>query len=310
MGNKNLVIVPFAYLSSAKTGANIKKKDDTLNIYLKNVVVSTVSCKRANGSGDIDVALVTNLSEIDEQYQRILDREGIHIFKCPFDAFKFPDDYEWCLAFYKLCALKFACSLDYENILLIDSDTYVRGNFDYLWQNMSHNIILYDRAGSTVDPKDELCELHYARYMYDKRVQRVGGEFLAASKANLTIFIEKAEEVFRVMMRRNICVKSGDEYISSITAATFNNIDFSGIRYIYRFETGFWRERCNKGQLSVTPILHVPGNKKTGMIKLYNYYVDHNAFPPENVVYKWFHFYHRTFKHFLIAIARGTLFWG
>lgn len=51
MSNKNLVIVPFAYKAGAKTGANLKKRDNPLNIYMYNAVVATVSCMRNNPGG-------------------------------------------------------------------------------------------------------------------------------------------------------------------------------------------------------------------------------------------------------------------
>lgn len=246
--------------------------------------------------------------DVDEKYTRIFEDNGIKMIQCPFDSFKFPDRYQWCLAFYKLCALKYVSTLEYENVLCIDSDTYTRGSFEYLWKNLKRNIILYDRAGSTIEPIGELKNLDYVKHMYSERVQRVGGEFFASSIKNLNPFIEKAESIFNIMMRNNIAVQSGDEYITSLTAACFYNIDYSGIRYIYRFETGFWREVCNKGQLSITPILHVPGSKKSGMIRLYDYFTKNNSFPSEKTIYKWFHFFHRTPKAFIKAVIKGTLF--
>lgn len=55
MINRNLVIVPFAYKEGANSGANIevkrKKTDSVTDIYLKNAVVATVSCKKNNPGG-------------------------------------------------------------------------------------------------------------------------------------------------------------------------------------------------------------------------------------------------------------------
>lgn len=257
--------------------------------------------------GGTDVAFVTNI-DVEEKYKQLFEANGIKILKCAFDSFKFPDDYQWCLAFYKLCALKFASTLDYDNVLCIDADTYCRGSFEYLWGNLKHNIILYDRAGSTVEPIDDLKKINFERYMYNGRIQKVGGEFFASSTENLKLFIKTAEEIFEKMMQGNIKTISGDEYITSLTAGCLPNIDYSGIRYIYRFETGFWREVCNKGQLSVTPILHVPCSKKTGLIKVYDYFIANDSFPPEKTMYRWFHFWHRTPKHLVLAAIKGTLF--
>ena len=307
MSNRNIVIFPFAYKGGAKSGANLKKNDDPLTIYLKNAIVATVSCKRNNLSGGIDVALITNI-EIAEEYRQVFYDNEVKIIYCPFDSFKFPDDYQWCLAFYKLCALKYIATSDYENVLCLDTDTYIRGNFDYLWKNLKQNIILYDRSGSTVEPYGSLAELEFVRFMYKNRIQKVGGEFLASSIENLKPFIEKAESIYKTILKDDITIKSGDEYITSLTAGCFNNIDFSGERYIFRFETGFCRQVCNKGQLSVTPILHVYGAKRDGMIKMYNFFIRNKCFPTERTIYKWFHFYHRRFKHFIQAIIKGTLF--
>ena len=304
---RNLVIIPFAYLKGAKTGANLKRKDNPVDIYMKNVVVSTVSCKRIMGG--VDVALITNLDEIGDEYQSVLDREQVKVIYCPFDSFKFSDDYPWCLAFYKLCALKYVSDLEYDNILCIDSDTYTHKSFEYLWDNLRRNIIAFDLAGSTVEPFGSLTNLPFVRRLYNKRVPKVGGEFLAASRISLKEFIDRAQRIFETMKTEAILSKTGDEYITSLALGCMYNVDYSGVRYIFRFWTGFWRDICNRGQLSVTPILHVPGNKKDGMIKLYNFFIRHNDFPPEQKMYKWFHFHHRTLKHFLLAIFKGTVFW-
>lgn len=49
MSGKNLVMVPFAYKTNAKSGGNLKSTDKPLEIYMRNAVVATISCARNGG---------------------------------------------------------------------------------------------------------------------------------------------------------------------------------------------------------------------------------------------------------------------
>mgnify|MGYP003558161936 CR=1 FL=1 len=46
MKNKNLIIIPFAYLKEYNGGVNIKDENKKLDTYLKNCCVSCVSAKK------------------------------------------------------------------------------------------------------------------------------------------------------------------------------------------------------------------------------------------------------------------------
>ena len=108
----NLIAVPFAYDEKKNSGINFRNKSGgtwKLNIYLKNACVALVSAKRNNPSSE--VALITNIEDIPEEYTQVLRNNNVCIIKVEFDQFVFPNDYKWSLAFYKLCALKSICSM-------------------------------------------------------------------------------------------------------------------------------------------------------------------------------------------------------
>lgn len=298
----NLIIFPFAFAEGAKTGANLlNKRVDAKMVYIRNAIVASVSAKINNP--DCDVAFVSNF-DIEDNYKTIFKKYAIQTFFCPFDSFRFDDSYDWCLAFYKLCALKYVLGLPYKNVLCLDSDTYTRREFSYLWGGgVKKNIILYDRLGSTLEPLSILKSLDYVRLSYNNRIQRVGGEFFAASISNLRPFINKAEEIFDLMKHNDIRVPSGDEYITTLTAGLFHNIDFSGGRFITRLETGPIRHLCPRGQIEITPIWHVPSEKKYGLLKMYDYIISHNALPQDDMAFKIFHIDHRSALASLKATA-------
>lgn len=125
----NIAFCAYAYKENFQSGHNLQS-DDTKNIYLKNSYVALRSCKYFNH--DTEVALVTNI-ELSSYWRELFDKSKITVYKVEFDNFIFEEGYGWSLAFYKLCALKFICSLEYGNIVLLDTDTYTQRTFEDIW---------------------------------------------------------------------------------------------------------------------------------------------------------------------------------
>lgn len=90
------------------------------------------------------LAFVTNV-KIPQKYENLLTENNVHIYTEPFDSFVFDDNYLWCLAFYKLCALKAMVSkYNYDNYIYTDADVFVQKSLDKVFLELRDNILLYD----------------------------------------------------------------------------------------------------------------------------------------------------------------------
>ena len=143
MTKKSIIMVPYANDDNLKTGANMRHPD-RINIYLKNCCVALLSAKINNPNSDI--ALVTNI-RISDEYIKILEQNDILIIHAAFDSFRFPEQYKWGLAFYKLCALEYVVNnYDYNYYAYLDADVYVQSSFDNIWKECNNRVLLYDVA--------------------------------------------------------------------------------------------------------------------------------------------------------------------
>lgn len=301
---KNAIIFPFAFVNGAQSGANIRKKDGIKDLYYKNAIVAAVSAK--NNNPEAEVIFISNI-EVPNNVKSVFEYYGVSTYQCSFNCFRFDNDYPWCLAFYKLCAIKNAINQHFQNILCLDIDTYTQNNFQYLWGNLHDNIILCDRIGSSFPEIESKLSKLVIRHLTDNRIQRVGGEFIAGNVVNLRKFIDIAELIFNEMKNQKIVVNTGDEYITSFVASMMNNIDFSGGRYICRLETGAIRIMLPIWQVRLIPILHLPAEKHDGMIKMYNYLLEHNSLPNNRKAYKILHIFRRSIKNQCKAFIRKIL---
>ena len=115
----NLIFSAFAVLDGHREGANANLGRAA---YDRGIVVALASARAQNP--DCAAALVTN-APVPEPYAAQLAAAGVEVLLCPFDAFRFPPDTPWALAFYKLCALRWVLDhTGYERYLLLDADTY------------------------------------------------------------------------------------------------------------------------------------------------------------------------------------------
>ena len=138
---KTLILNAFAYIENTKGGVNINETDElkVIETYMKLCVTSLVSAKKNNPNSA--VALVTNYN-IPKKYVEIFKKHSIKIIKIKFDKFVFDKNMTWNLAFFKLCALDYVVNnLDYDNYLLLDTDTYVQNNLDYLFLESSKKFL-------------------------------------------------------------------------------------------------------------------------------------------------------------------------
>ena len=122
---------------------------------------------------------------------------GISIIKVDFDSFQFEQSMNWALAFYKLCVLKYVAEyLDYDNYLMVDTDTFFQGGVDDIWEETKSNILLYVTGHRISHPQVAgMRDCYKEMYQKDIPLIHYGGEFFASNRLRLQQFMEKCEDV-------------------------------------------------------------------------------------------------------------------
>ena len=298
---KKLFFVPFAFDQSKKTGVNVTKRD-TFNVYMKNICVALVSAKRT--TPDVDVALVCNM-DIPDSYKDILVKNHVLIIQEPFDSFTFADDYQWGLAFYKLCALeKVVERYPYDYYAYADSDVLVQRSLDPVFEEMKDHIMMYDinHGLQVADYRSILSE--FREFGIDTCITHYGGEFFGASRENAAVFIAKCKEIHQEMIRRDFRTTKGDEFIISVAASYMKEKIKNAGAYIFRFWTGryYLVSTCYQG--NGVAILHLPVEKSSALPYIYDKYLVKNRFPTKEKIHKLCHLTKPRLKHRLIKILK------
>ncbi|MEE1032108.1 MAG: hypothetical protein U0L12_08215 [Ruminococcus sp.] len=279
---KNLFFVPFAFDNSKMTGINISH--NAFTTYLQNLTVSLISAKRA--TPNIDVALVSNMA-IPKEYEQLLSENGILIFIEPFDSFVFDNNYLWCLAFYKLCALeKVVFNYDYDNYIYTDADVFVQKSLDKVFLELRDNILLYDINHSLFIKDYTIIVDEFNKFGINSYITHYGGEFFGASRENAIKFVTQCKIIYNKMLSEKFITTKGDEFILSIAAYKMKDIIKNAGGYIYRFWTGSFYLVSTCYKYNEVAILHLPDQKQKGMIKIYNTLVKTNRFPTKEKIYR------------------------
>lgn len=182
-------------------------------------------------------------------------------------------------------------TLDYDNFLMLDTDTYTQSSLDDLWQETEHNIMLYDILHRLSNP--DCTGFNQEILTFDnikKPITNYGGEFIAGNKKMLSDLIENAEKVFNKMKAKDFRTKYGDEFILRIVAEDMKNCIKNAGAYIYRYWTGCFYLCSYSHLFNPISILHVPDAKESGMIKVYNYIKRKNKLPDNKKAYRIFRF--------------------
>lgn len=267
-------------------GENVSKNFLQNNGYIKNSFVSLFSAKKENP--DIEVALFINFN-MPEQYKKIFQENDIQIYNLSFDEYKFPDKMKWSLAFYKLCALKYAVTeLDFDSYCMVDTDTLCQRSLEELWKECEQNILLYDMQHSLdIEQAVQMNKEYLQLVGVQRNLTNYGGEFIAGSRNQLRQFIQKCDFYYQKMLQEKLYTKHGDEFLICC-AAEDKEIKVMlkpANAYIYRFWTSrFYLISTNYIYNPVT-ILHLPDEKNRGMICLYNYVMRHHSLPKGNKLF-------------------------
>ena len=277
----NLICIPFAYKEGMNSGVNISGRGGKLKIYLKNASVALISAKYYNP--DCDVAFATNLnhSDLPNDFLELLNSWEIQIIELPYDTFRFSGNYTWSLAFYKLCVLKKIAEMNYQSVCYLDTDVYIQGSFEAVWNECEQNIMMYDiNHGLNTRDYVSLCD-EVERFCGERKfITHYGGEFFAASAKNAALFSKVCEHVYGKMIEENFVTTKGDEFILSIAADNLKASVKNAGAYIYRFWTGAsFRLISTSYEYNRITILHLPAEKERGMIKMYDRYIQKSIIP-------------------------------
>lgn len=285
---KSILFIPYAEDSHMETGVNISGVANRQEMYLKNCSVALLSAKLNNP--DIDVALVTNI-ELPQKYKDYFEKNNILVFVESFSEFVFPDDYRWGLASYKLCALyKISRKYEYENFAYLDSDVYVQGDISPIWKECEHNIMMYDiNHGLQTRDYLEIVDEFDSFLHEEKLITHYGGEFFAAKREKAISFSDECLKVFNQIIEEKFITNKGDEFIISIVADRFRGEIKNAGAYIYRYWTGEFFLTSTNFKFNPVPIMHLPAEKTTGMIKIYKKYICYGKLPKKERVWRICH---------------------
>ena len=181
--------------------------------------MSLFSAKKENP--DIEVALFINFN-MPEQYKKIFQENDIQIYNLSFDEYKFPDKMKWSLAFYKLCALKYAVTeLDFDSYCMVDTDTLCQRSLEELWKECEQNILLYDMQHSLdIEQAVQMNKEYLQLVGVQRNLTNYGGEFIAGSRNQLRQFIQKCDFYYQKIVARKIIYETVERCVFAVQLRT------------------------------------------------------------------------------------------
>lgn len=283
----NLIFNALAIDDKARGSTNVSDIFLKSDGYIKNSVVSLFSAKQNNP--ECECALILNF-EINKHYHELFEEFNIKIFYVPFDKFYFSKNYNWSLAFYKLCALDYVVNnLNYDNYCLLDTDTVSIDAFDNIWKECEHNILLFDIQHSLDIQQAITMNQEYKNLnQIHTYLTNYGGEFIAGSKEKLSYFLERSKLYYHKMLSSNFKTKHGDEFIIACVAeeTDIKNKIKNANAYINRFWTRNFYLISTNYIYNPICVLHLTDEKNSGIICLYNYIDKNRTLPKKNKIFK------------------------
>lgn len=288
---KNLIFNVFAFKEKYTTSTQIEDQARICDIYLKNSFVSLMSAKKHNPEDDF--CLIVNY-DIPEYFSKLFSCNSINIIKLEYSEFVFPVNFQWSLAFFKLCALNYAVNnLDYDKYLLLDTDTFTVNNYIDIWKEAEDNILLLNIGHRYSHPhRKEIMNSYRNVYGEEKKIIHYGGEFIVGNRGLLKNLVNNCMIVYKdiVAAKFNIDRYSGDEMIISIAATKMREAINDACPYIYRYWTNEFYLVSTNYKNNAVDIWHVPSAKQTIFILLFEYYMKNNRFPSNDKCAKMFGF--------------------
>lgn len=307
----NVVLNAFAYLPGFRGSDNVSAATAEKHVagYLQLAAVSLISARTHNP--DCTVALVTNV-QVPQKLTRLFEDWGIEVLHCPFDHFVFDASMKWSLAFYKLRALDHVVrTLECDNVVLLDTDTYVAANLDSLWSECSEHVLLFNVQHSLDIPQAvQMNREYHELFQRSTYLTNYGGEFVAGSRENLQRFVGLCAEIYQRMVARHFVTQHGDEFILSAAAEQSPGLIKDAGPYVHRYWTqGVYLVSTNY-QTNPVCVWHLPAEKSFALPRAYRYLERHGRIPDARRMQAWCNFppARRPFNpHTYWAVLKRTL---
>lgn len=283
----NLIFNAYAYISGYRATCNLKESEMTRNTYYKCAIVSLFSAKTNNL--DCEVAFITNV-QVPEPYLSQFKNFNITIIYKDFNEYIFDKDMKWSLAFYKLCALKYAINnFNYDNYLMLDTDTFINKPLIDLWQECNDNIMLFDMGHSISNSQATNMNAEYY-LLYGKQVYltNYGGEFICGSKNLLLEFINEIDNIYALMIKKRLKTQHGDEFLICLVANKLKIKIKNASPYVYRYWTQSFYLVSTNYKYNPVCIFHLPSEKNFGFNYTYRYIIKNNKLPESNRIIRYF----------------------
>jgi len=271
----NIIFTCFAYESKRKTSSQVIFLDSQIT-YIKNSFVALKTAKINNPK--LRAIFFINF-ELDSLYKNQFLSNDIEVINVPFVDFLLPNKFKWKLAFYKLSCLKFiVLNFEFNKALLIDNDVVNVNSLEPLFSEIKDNIMFY-LLDHNIDHPDRILILNLYNKLFNhgELPLHLGGEFICGTRNSLTKFIENADKVYNKLKNTNFEIDEshGDETITSITASLIDNKTYSS-NYIHRYWTRRFYLTSTNYHYHKTPLWHLPQEKQTGLIFVYNDLLKYN----------------------------------
>ncbi len=279
---KNVICNAFAFREDYKTSMQMGGRADEklLDIYMKNIFVSLQSASLHNPEDE--VMLLCN-AEPPLAYQKLFAEHGIRVQVIAFDHFVMPKRFDWALAFFKLCALQYLAEKEeYDRILLLDADTITMHPYTELWEEADYGLLLYGVGHAFHHHDRELIRNDY-RALYPEGKENIvhyGGELVCGRATDIRTFVKNCTEVYNTMQNHDFALseRTGDETILSIAAARMEKV-IDAAPYLFRFWTEEFYLISTVTVANPVAIWHIPNEKKTGFISMFEAFTRNGAFP-------------------------------
>ncbi len=185
----------------------------------------------------------------------------------------------------------------YDNYAFVDTDIYVQNSLKYIWAETKSKLLLFDINHGLQVP-------HYNSFIYEVNnfginglITHYGGEFFAANHKNSSIFINKCVEIYDKMISIGYNTTKGDEFITSIAASQMSDAVKNAGAYIYRYWTGgCFRLVSTNYEFNAVSIIHAPGHKTNGLLKIFDKYIIHGRIPSNRKVWSLLNLNHRSLR--------------
>ena len=292
----NLITCAFAFKEGYQTSRQLNRSAGsyTTEMYLKNLLVALSSAKINNP--DDDVFLSVNI-DIDPEWIKRFNGFNVKVRKMDFDSFVVPGEFQWALAFFKMCVLNtWVHEGNYDRYLILDADTYTTHSYEDMWKEADLGILLTPLGHTFSHPDRETVRKDFIRLCPDEAkslpITHFGGEYICGNLDDLKEYMDLNLELFEKIKATDFKVedKIGDESLWSIAASLLSKkIDIiAATPYIFRFWTEDFYLISTVTVSNPVCIWHLPSEKETGFIRMYDYLIKHRHFPEVETSAKMF----------------------